>query len=238
MKRLRRFVALLALVPLAAFAAPPPDEFYAHAADVALLQMKAVQTELGITEAQRAKMNVFADRHRAHLEALQKEYVAAKKDPRTIQQDGRLLGYFMELKQNVIAQLSATQLKRLAEISLQHLGLASLTDDRVGAKVGLSKSQIVQMRSAYQKGGAKYAAAEKAAAQPVLDKYKSKSAKDKAASEALQKQFNADLEKAMAGSKSKLEAIKAETQKNMKAVLTAKQTSTYEALLGKPFRPK
>lgn len=226
------------IAPVAALAQlPNMDQFYFHAADVALLQVKSVQKELGVTEAQRARMNTFATQHTAKLQQLEAEYEKAKKDPAQAQSDPRLIGYFIELKKNVMAQLSAAQLKRLGEISLQNLGLAALTDDRVGERVGLSKDTVVKMRRAYQDGGSKYALAERAAAKPVLEKYKDKNAKDKAAMEAMQKQFDQELSAAMKKAQPQLTAVKAATEKSMRALLNAKQEAAYKALLGKPFKP-
>src|SRR5688572_8244925 len=155
------------------------DPFWFHCSDVQILQAKEIQKEIRLTEAQRNKMNVFAQRHQAKLTALGAEY-EKKKKPQDPQKDPRLVGYFLELKKNVMAQLSTAQLKRLGEISLQRLGMASLMDDKVGARVGLSKTQINSLRNVFQDGGKKYASVERSAAEPVLNKYKDKNAKDKA----------------------------------------------------------
>jgi hypothetical protein len=236
-----RFLLLLLMVLVVPFQAaaqlPNMDPFYFHAADVALLQAKQVQKELGVTEPQRARMNQFADKHRQRLSALAGEYKKAGKSEQQATQDPRLVGYFIELKKNVMSQLSAAQLKRLGEISLQHLGLAALTDDKVGARIGLSKDQIQQMRNAFQDGGKKYGAAEKAAADPVLNKYKDRHVKDKKEAEALQKQFDAELAAVMKKAAPQLSAIKSETEKQMRGILSAKQMAAWKALLGKPFKP-
>jgi len=213
------------------------DPFYFHAADLGILQAKAVQKEIGITEAQRAKLNTFAARHTDHLKALAAEYKAAGKKEQDATKDPRLIGYFLELKKNVMAQLSAAQLKRLGELSLQHLGLASLTDDQVGARVGLSAKQIESLRNYFEAGSKAYGEAEKAAASPVIAKYKDKHVNDQKAAEALQKQFDAEMGAAMRAAAPKLIALKSDTEKKMRAVMTAKQQADYKALLGKPFTP-
>jgi hypothetical protein len=213
------------------------DDFQFHAADVALLQMKPVQKELGVTEAQRTRMNQFADAHRAKLQQMQKDYEKAKKNPEDAAKDPRLVGYFYELKLNVMRQLKPAQLKRLSEISLQRVGLAALTDEKVSTKVGMSKDQLAKMRAAFQAGGQKYADAERKAAQPILDKYKDKKVKDQKEAQALQKQFNGELQAAMKKAQPQLAAIKAQAEKAMKTILTAAQVSKYQSLLGKPFKP-
>ncbi len=213
------------------------DQFYFHAADVALLQVKPVQKELGVTEVQRKRMNSFADIHRGRLKKLEDEYKKAKKDPQEAPKDPKLVGFFYELKLNVMRTLQPAQLKRLGEISLQRVGLAALTDDVVAKKVGMSKDQTDKMRTAFQAGGTRYAAAEKAAATPVLTKYKDKRVKDQKEAEAMQKQFDAELKVAMQKAGPGLANIRTTAETNMKAILTAQQLAKYQALLGKKFNP-
>jgi hypothetical protein len=232
--------ALLVVTASAQVSKPLPgkmDEFYFHAADVALLQMKPVQKEIGVTEAQRKRMNDFADVHRGRLKTLEEQYKKSKKDPREAAKDPKLVGFFYELKLNVMRALKPAQLKRLGEISLQRVGLAALTDEIVGKKVGMSMAQVEKMRKAFRDGGQKYAAAEKAAAEPVLAKYKDKRVKDQKEAEAMQKAFNSDLGAAMKKAGPKLVGIKSAAEKSMKALLTPQQLAKYQALLGKKFNP-
>jgi hypothetical protein len=213
------------------------DDFYFHLADIQILQAKPVQQAIGLTEAQRNRMNGFADKHREHLKALQEQYQREKKDPQGIQQDPKLVGYFYELKLNVMRVLTPVQLKRLGEISLQRVGLAALTDEKVAKRIGMSNTQLSKMRLAFKDGGTKYAAAEKAAATPVLTKYKDKKVKDQKEAAALQKQFDADMAAAMQKAGPQLVAIKASAEKSMKAILTKDQLAKYQALMGKTFKP-
>lgn len=238
---MRAFFTLLTvfLIAVTPFGQTPAkmDEFYFHLADIQLLQAKPVQKAIGLTEAQRNRMNTFADQHRAHLKSLQEQYEKEKKDIRTVQQDPKLVGYFYELKLNVMRALKPEQLKRLGEISLQRVGLAALTDEKVAKRIGMSNTQLAKMRQAFKDGGTKYAMAEKAAANPVLTKYKDKNVKDKNEAAALQKQFDADLGAAMQRARPQLLAIKAKAEETMKAILRKEQLSKYQALMGKPFKP-
>jgi hypothetical protein len=147
------------------------------------------------------------------------------------------VGYFYELKLNVMRVLTPVQLKRLGEISLQRVGLAALTDEKVAKRIGMSNTQLSKMRLAFKDGGTKYAAAEKAAATPVLTKYKDKKVKDQKEAAALQKQFDADMAAAMQKAGPQLVAIKASAEKSMKAILTKDQLAKYQALMGKTFKP-
>jgi hypothetical protein len=214
------------------------DPFQFHAADVQILQAKPVQAELKISEAQRNAMNKFAAQHRKHLEDLEQEYEKKKKPMSDAQKDPRIVGYFLELKTNVMRQLSKYQLKRLSELSLQRAGMAAITDDVVAKKVGLTTAQLTKYRDAFKTSGEKYAAAEQKAAAPVLAKYKNKKPKDAKEAEALRKQYNSDLEAALKKASPTLNAIRAQAEKTLLGLLTAKQKKAWTAVQGKPFKPK
>ncbi len=240
MKATLTLLSVLLIALVGAQSKPLPgkmDEFYFHAADVGLLQAKPVQKEIALTEAQRKQMNVFADKHRDRLKSLEEAYKKAKKDPAEAPKDPKLVGYFYELKLNVMRTLKPTQLKRLGEISLQRVGLAALTDDIVGKKIGMSKAQLDKMRAAFREGGTKYAAAEKAAATPVLTKYKDKRVKDEKEAAAIQKEFDSDLKLAMQKASPNLAQIRSAAEAKMKGILTSAQMAKYQSLLGKKFSP-
>jgi hypothetical protein len=233
-------LSMCLLLSATAFGQNPPkmDAFFFHAADVNILQDKRVQTELKISEAQRNRMNQMADRHKQKVDALAKQYEKEKKNMQQFQADPKLVGYFLELKQNVLAQLDATQLKRLAEFSLQNVGLAALCDEKVAERVGMSKDQLAKMRKAYQDGGTRFAGIERKAAEPVMGKYKDRQAKDAKEAEALQKQFDAELAAAMKKAQPDLQKAQREIETAMRAILTKQQLDKYQALLGKPWAPK
>lgn len=213
------------------------DRFQFHAADLQLLEAKPVQAELKITTAQRNAMNAFAEKHRAKLMALDELYKKQKKTAEDAQKDPKIVAYFLELKTNVMLQLTKAQLKRLAEISLQRVSLSAITDDMVAQKIGMSKDQLTKFRNAFQDGGEQFAAAQRAAAAPILNKYKDKKPKDQKEAEALRKQFDAEMDAAMQKAAPQLNAIKAAAEKKLRAMITPAQWAKWTALLGKPFKP-
>src|SRR5947209_12347190 len=104
--------ALLIFVTIVAAVAALASDFDKKVASVILLQAKPVQKEIGLSESQRAAMNKFADNHRAKLKAYYE-----KIGPKGTPSESVLLGYFEKMKEGVLAQLSAAQIKRLREIS-------------------------------------------------------------------------------------------------------------------------
>ena len=97
---LKRLLPLLAALPLAAaaFAQGKIDIFDAHCADITILQSKAVQKEVGISEAVRKKLNEQATWHQGQLQALDSEIRTQKKDPRSAEIQGKVANLFAALK--------------------------------------------------------------------------------------------------------------------------------------------
>ncbi len=89
------------VLALVAMGRAQSDPFDYHCADVVLLQAKAVQKELSITEAQRKKMNDAADTHRVRLSTYDAQQKAAKTKDTREQATVKLKGYFDELKRGV-----------------------------------------------------------------------------------------------------------------------------------------
>jgi Spy/CpxP family protein refolding chaperone len=98
MKIIRTLVLSLAsLMAVAIFAQsgaqPKMDTFNFHVSDLSVLQDRRVQTELKVTDQQRARMNTFADRHNQRLQSLAQEYEKQKKNPLEINSDPKAVGY-------------------------------------------------------------------------------------------------------------------------------------------------
>lgn len=213
------------------------DNFQFHTADMQLMQAKPVQAELKMTEAQRAKMNEFAAKHRKRLENLEKEYEKKKKPLSDAENDPVVVGYYLELKTNVMLQLSKAQLKRISELSLQRVGMAALTDDVVAKKVGMTTAQLGKFRDAFAASGKQFAAAQQKAAGPIIAKYKDKKPKDQKDAEAIRKQYDAEMMAAMKKAEPGLRAIQASAQKKLDSMLTPAQKTAWKAVQGKPFVP-
>lgn len=226
--------AALVLVSTAAFAAP--DAFDKYAADITILQASEVQKELKVSQAQRNKLNVHAKWFEAEQVKLRKT-VDPKKGATEADQKkfSNLLNSF---KDKVVAELSAVQLKRLREISLQNMGHVALLDDKVSAKVGLSKTQLEKLRNAYKAMAKKVSDAEVAAYKPINDKYKAKKPKDKAEEEKLRKAMAAEIQAAANKIKPTIQKLTAGYKATLDATLLADQKKKWSALQGVPFKPK
>ncbi len=212
-------------------AAAKMDAFDAHCADLGVLMIKAVQKELGVTTAQRARMNVYADEHEKELRDMAKKYQDVKVDTSKIRYD-----LYITLKVHVLEQLSAGQLKRLRELSLQRIGLVALCDPIVSKRVGLSEAQTKKLRETYDAGYKLYQSTAQSALDKVLAPYKGTTPKSQAEADALKAKVQPKVEAARAVIKPKLEAIMKAYDTKMRSIMTAGQIATYESLRGKPFK--
>ena len=209
--------------------------FDKRAADIGILQAKQVQADVGITAAQRAKLNSAAERHRASLKEYEKQLKALGT---TTPDKQKMLGFFETLKSDVFAVLSPAQIKRLRELTLQRLGLVALTDEQVAKKVGLSPTQVSKLKSAFQAGRSKFVALQQSTAKPILAPYEGRKPKSQAEATALRTEIEGKLKAASSRVKPRLVAIGRETDANMMAVLTAPQKAAWTALKGRPFKAK
>jgi hypothetical protein len=220
---------------VAAFAADPA--FDRHAANIALLQLKPVQKHLGVTEAQRTKFNKAADGFNATLKLLQKKY--EKQDPKTAQPkvQKEMAQAQLKLKDSVLKEMSAVQIKRLREVSLQDVGVAALGDEKVAKKIGLGATVLPKVRDAIRKALTSIAQYRDKEMQKAMKGISDKKPKDKTEAEKLiaeaQRRGTA-VEKRIAPT---VEKMKRESQTKILAMLTQPQRATWLALLGKPYRP-
>ena len=233
-----RSLLLLPALLVASVAHAAPDAFDFRVADVGLLQAKQVQTEVGITAAQRTKLNAAAAAHAKRLQDYERQLKAlGQVNP----DKTKLRSYFETLKKGVVAALTPAQLQRLRQLTLQRLGLVSLTDDGVSKRVGLSPAQIAKLKTAFASGRAKFNALQqkaRVAAGPIAAKYKDRKPKTQAEAAALQKEIKAKLQPIEASYLPKFQAIGKQTDAAMLAVLTPVQKKTWAALKGKPFKAK
>jgi len=100
--------AVFLLLPLSAFAQKGTmDSFDLHVASLKVLERKDVQAEIGITTAQRAKMDHFADGYNTDLKVyLQEKQKTAPKDYEPMR-DPTIIAMLARLKENVMAVLSS-----------------------------------------------------------------------------------------------------------------------------------
>jgi len=212
------------------------DEFDKHASDIQILQVKGIQTELGITAGQRTKMNGYAQAHSARLKTYESILKEKTKTDKTVRPDQKvLLGYFRELRDGVLDVLTAKQLKRLRELSLQKSGLVGLLDTKVAAKVGVLSGPLAKLRSTYEAGAKKSQQLEQAAMQRALMDLKDKKPKNEAEAKAIRAEAQKRLQAEGKKLQPQISKIQNQTREQMLAILTPAQKETYKALQGKAF---
>lgn len=208
------------------------DPFDAHCADILMLQGKDVQAEMGISKAQRDRMNVYADAHRKKLADLRKEAEEKHTDVRE-----RLVQYYGELKEKVLAELTTGQVRRLRELTLQRLGLAALRDTVVQNKLTMTKAQGDLFEKLFKEGATKFQEAEQKAAEPILKPYVGKTAKTKEEAAKWEADIRAKMDVVKKRIQPQLHQIQDSYDARLRAVLTSEQSKAYKALLGAPFHP-
>lgn len=235
-----RPLLLTLLVAMATIGSAQIDPFDYHCADVVLLQAKEIQSDLGITEAQRKKMNDAAATHRTRLTTYDAQQKGAKTKDTKEQATAKLRGFYDELKRGVFGSITAAQLKRLREISLQRAGLLALLDDVVAKKVGLAGASLANFKTTFTEGAKSAATIERTNLKPIFDKYepKMRAAKSDDERKQVEASMRPELEAASKKIAPQIQKLQGDTQKKLVAILTPQQKATWSALLGKPFTPK
>jgi len=235
-----RPLLLTLLVALATTGFAQLDPFDYHCADVVLLQAKEIQTDIGVTEAQRKKMNDAADTHRVRLTTYEAQQKSAKTKDSKEQQTTKLKGFYDELKRGVFGSLTAAQLKRLREISLQRAGLLALLDDVVAKKIGLTGASQTKFKTTFTEGAKSAATIERTNLKPIFDKYepRMRAAKTEADRKKVEAQMRPELDAASKKIAPQIQQLQGDTQKKLVAILTPQQKTAWTALLGKPFSIK
>lgn len=215
----------------------PQESFEHYVANIVILQDKALQKHLGITEAQRAKMNQYASKHGAALEKYGKEMEKAKKSVAAAGMDPKFESIFKDLKDGVLKQLTAAQIKRLAQISIQVVGPAALSDERVCQKIGVSKATAASIRKIITDNMTKASKIQAAEIQKVAAKYKDKNPKTDAEKAKLEAQLRADMVAAEKRVAPQVEKIRVATETSIMAKLTPAQKEAFKKLQGPIYKP-
>lgn len=238
MKLLILLSLLVALVCVAP-AQPKMDPFDLHVASLRILEDRQVQAELGVTPTQRAMMDQFASKYNAELKAYGEQLKKQGKDPAKMTgPDDTMLRMLAKLKGNVMGVLSAGQLKRLREISLQAYALNGLMDSVVAKRVGISTAQLAKMRTTFEQGSKSANAVVEKAVSGVNDKFKNAAPKTEAEKKATIASYEQQSKAAMTQVEPSVQKIRENTRQQILAMITPKQKAAFLALQGKPFRPK
>lgn len=228
-----RYVAVAIVAAASAIAA---DEFDMYVADVAILQAKAVQTELKITDAIRAAMNKHAtwlDSQVANIDRL------VRAGTITVAEGNRRTSvHLATLKSKVLGELSAAQIKRLREITLQRDGLGPLMNKRVSDKIGMTAAQLKKIREAYVTNGNKAKKIRQTAFAPIFEKYGKMKPQNDTEKKQLEEQANKELDAQKKRIQPQLEALGKEFEALVAGTLTKGQKDAFKELKGAPFKPK
>ncbi len=214
------------------------DSFDSHVADYRLLMAKKVQVEVGLTEAQRAKLNSAAEHERTVAKPYLAELQKAGKDPATLSTDQKYLGFLMELRDNCLKVLTPSQLKRLGQLSLQSVDIGGVLDVVVAKKIGMSVPQLTKVRSIYGDSVKKSSAIARQVDEGVAANFKNVRVKTQAEAAAINERITKERTDGLKKRQPELDKIALQTKNAMQAVLTAKQLAAYKGLQGKIFAPK
>jgi len=213
------------------------DKFDFDVANVQILIDKAVQKEVGITEAQRTKLNKFADALNKANNDKAAEYQKAKKPvDAEFQKFG--MSTFVTFRKNCLETLTPVQLKRLREITIQAAGPRALMDRTVAAKCGLTDPTYGQFMKAINEGDIKVAKIKSEVSKIMEQKYsKTPQPKTQKEGEALQKKIQADTAAEMKKREPQLKKVLAENDASLKKYVKQEYLDKLKALMGKPFNP-
>lgn len=206
-------------------------------ANVGLLMVKEVQTDIGITKAQKDKMNVHADWFNSQVKKIQTSYQAAlKKDSKAKPPVAQMNKLGADFKKKVLGVLTASQIKRLREITLQDAGNLALLDPIVAKKLGLTAAQQKGLKAKFASNSKKGAELQAKTFNPIREKYAKKKPKSEAEakklSEAMRKEFDAAAKKI----KPQLEKLQKEWDAYVLQSLSKSQEASFKALKGKPIK--
>lgn len=236
MKRLLTLLIVVATLAGGALAQGKLDMFDVHVASLRVLEGRDVQKEIGITPVQRNQMDKFAEAYNADLKAYVAQLKKSGKDPAKLQgPDSKMLQLLATLKRNVMGVLTAAQLKRLREISLQVFGLNGLLDDTVAKRVGLSDDQIKRMRTEYESGSKRANAMIEQAVLPVNNQFKNAKPKTDADKRATLTSYETKRKAALDKVMPTVQKIRKETRDKILGMITKQQKDTFVGLQGKPF---
>lgn len=215
-------------------------DFDYDVSNIALLQSKDVQAELGITEAQRGMMNRDADwfntANKKIATEAQEYQKKGEQPPQSLIQKSQNLAEGM--KKRIMGLLSTGQRKRLRELTLQGAGYLALMDPTIAKKVGLTTAQSSTIRTQFETAGKKAQQAQADAFKPIMERYKAMDPKTDDDKKKVQAAFEKDMKEAQDKLAPSLKKYQDDWVAFVKKSLTAAQTKALDDLKGKPFKAK
>ena len=228
---MRRLIPAFLLLTAGVAAHAQRDPFEEYVASLDVLQLKAVQTELRVSDAQRTRMNGHADDYNRQVARIQTDVPESQRAELIERAEAALKG-------KVLEELTDGQVKRLAQISLQRLGVIAILDAKVATRVGLSGAQTQAITDAWTALGQAVGAELARVRKPVFDRYRDRKPKDDAERRTIQEAFEKEVAEADKSAKPQLDKLREEFEKVVDQTLTAGQKKAWEDLKGPAFTEK
>ncbi len=234
---MKKLLVLVALIVGQSALAQHVDPFDFHVADLELLQSKKIQSELGVTPAVHKKFESYAAEYRKSGETYYKALQAKGVDPanNTTAQE-KFKSFVERLKTQVMGCLSASQLKRLRELSLQHVGSRGLLDPVVAQRLGLTKKESTAIEAVFKVGQTRNEKLVRSIMEPINKKYSTKKPTSQQEADLLRAQANMEAKNAMEKAKPIAKKIQNETESEMRKAVSAKSLAILNSLKGKPSK--
>jgi thymidylate synthase len=230
-----KWIGSLALFAIGSMALAA-DKFDFEVANVQVLTDRAVQKEMGISEKQRNTLNDYAAVMTKATNEKIAEYQKAKKQPDdAFQKFG--MSQFVEFRKKCLGVLSAPQLKRLREITIQGAGVRALLDKTVAARCGIVDPTYTNFVKAVQEGDRKVAKIKGEVGQIIQKKYGANKPKDQKEADALQTKINKDLTAEMKKRDPEMRKVIQENSATLNKYVKKEHFEKLKALMGKPFNP-
>ncbi len=201
---------------------------------VILLREPAVQKEVGLTAAQKSRIEAEYKRFAARLRELTKA-------PPKSQAEGAAANRKLESEQigitnTILSNLLPAQRARLKEIGLQSFGPFAMTAPDVAKDVGITKPQAQGIKSVQDGFQKQMQALQNQRMEGVRAIPQPKNPNDKAAVEAYRAKLAAYANSHAAADRKQFESAKKQAETRVLALLSAAQKSKWTAMQGKPFK--
>ncbi|MDI9639886.1 hypothetical protein QPK87_19550 [Kamptonema cortianum] len=215
------------------------DSFDYKIADIRVMQDRAVQTDLGIDEALRAKLNKHAAWFDGELKKMQEKHKdrfdPTKPPPNDIVQE--MNKKQEELKKRVLGELSDAQVKRLRELTIQFAGMPALMEPTIAKRIGLTDAQLKKLRSSFEEMVSKSSKIEQEATKPVYEKFKNRQPANEEEARKLQEEIQKEIAAVQEKIAPKTLKLRDEWFLVIKKTVKAIQLNRFEDLQGKLFKP-
>ena len=183
-----------------------------------------------------AGVNKLAAAHRQKVEAFFQEEQKKKVNPATITPSNpTIVGYFAELQAKAFKTLTASQLRRLRELTLQRAGTPAILIPDVSQRLKITSAQTSTIRTAVSSFQTFASTSAQTVANGVLSQYKNVKPKDQADAKRLRAELDSKLRTAETKLHPRIVAAQKIMDRKIELSLSAAQLKAWHSLLGQPF---